>query len=47
MQQVRNIQEIETAISNNGEMVIGKNKRNNLIVMNMEEYRDNFRTFFF
>lgn len=41
MQQVTSLKEIETYISQNGEMVIGKNNRNNLIVMNMEEYRNN------
>jgi PHD/YefM family antitoxin component YafN of YafNO toxin-antitoxin module len=40
MQQVTSIQEIETAINQNGEMVIGKNNKNNVIVMSMEEYRD-------
>ena len=41
MQQVTSLKEIETYISQNGEMVIGKNNRNNLILMNMEEYRNN------
>lgn len=41
MQQVTSLKEIETYISQNGEMVIGKNNRNNLIVMNMEEYTNN------
>ena len=41
MQQVRNIKEIETALNENGEMVIGKNNKNNVIVMSMEEYKDN------
>lgn len=41
MQQVTSLKEIETYISKNGEIVIGKNNRNNLIVMNMEEYRNN------
>ena len=41
MQQVTSLKEIETYISQNGEMVIGKNNKNNLIVMNMEEYRNN------
>ena len=41
MQQVRNLQEIETMINQNGEMVIGKNSKNNVIVMSMEEYRNN------
>lgn len=41
MQQVTSLKEIETYINENGEIVIGKNNRNNLIVMNMEEYRNN------
>lgn len=44
MQQVTSIQEIETVINQNGEMVIGKNNKNNVIVMSMEEYdRKNIR----
>ena len=38
MQQVTNIQELETAIDQNGEMVISKNK-DKIIIMDMEEYR--------
>ncbi len=41
MQQVTSLQEIETVINQNGEMVIGKNSKNNVIVMSMEEYRNN------
>ena len=41
MQQVRSIKDIETALNENGEMVIGKNNKNNVIVMSMEEYRNN------
>ena len=41
MQQVTSLQEIETAINQNGEMVIGKNSKNNVIVMSMEEYKNN------
>ena len=41
MQQVRSIEDIETALNENGEMVIGKNNKNNVIVMSMEEYRNN------
>ena len=41
MQQVTSLKEIETYINQNGEMVIGKNNRNNVIVMSMEEYRNN------
>ena len=41
MQQVTSIQDIETIINQNGEMVIGKNNKNNVIVMSIEEYRNN------
>ena len=40
MQQVTSIKEIENAINENGEMVIGKNSKNNVFVMSMEEYRN-------
>lgn len=40
MQQVTSLQEIETVINQNGEMVIGKNNKNNVIIMSMEEYRN-------
>ena len=43
MQQVTSLQEIETVINQNGEMVIGKNSKNNVIIMSMEEYRNNVR----
>ncbi len=41
MQQVTSLQEIEMVINQNGEMVIGKNKENNVVIMSMEEYRNN------
>ena len=41
MQQVTSLQQLETFINQNGEMVIGKNKKNNVVVMSMEEYRNN------
>lgn len=41
MQQVTSLQQIETFINQNGEMVIGKNNKNNVVVMSMEEYRNN------
>lgn len=41
MQQVNSIREIEMAINKNGEMVIGKNNKNIVIVMSMEEYKNN------
>ncbi|MBQ9297657.1 MAG: type II toxin-antitoxin system Phd/YefM family antitoxin [Clostridia bacterium] len=39
MQRITNIQELETAINQNGELVVSKNSKNNVIVMSMEEYR--------
>ena len=39
MQQVTNIKELESAVNLNGEMVVSKNSRNNIIVMSMEEYK--------
>lgn len=41
MQQVTNIKEIETAINENGDMIISKNNKNNVIIMSMEEYKNN------
>ncbi len=41
MQQVTSLQQIETFINQNGEMVIGKNSKNAVVVMSMEEYRNN------
>ena len=41
MQQVTSLQQIETFINQNGEMIIGKNSKNNVVVMSMEEYRNN------
>lgn len=41
MQQIKNLHEIETIINQNGEMVISKNNKNNVVVMSMEEYKDN------
>lgn len=40
MQRVTNLQELEIAISQNGEMVVTKNNRNNVIVMSIEEYKN-------
>ena len=39
MQQLTNIQAIETALSQYGEIVISKNKKDKAMVMSMEEYR--------
>lgn len=41
MMQLTNIQEIETAINEYGEIVIIKNNKNDVIVMSMEEYKKN------
>ena len=41
IQQVTSLQQIEAFINQNGEMVIGKNSKNNVVVMSMEEYRNN------
>lgn len=41
MRQLTNIQEIETAINEYGEIVISKNNKNDVIVMSMEEYKKN------
>lgn len=39
MKQLTNMQEIETAVKEYGEIVICKNNKNNVIVMSMEEYK--------
>lgn len=39
MQQLTNIEEIESAVNQYGEIVISKNKKNNVVVMSMEEYK--------
>ena len=41
MQQVTNIKELETVVKQNGEMVVSKDSRNNIVVMSMEEYKKN------
>ncbi len=41
MQHVTNIKDLETAINLNGEMVVTKNSKNNVIIMSMEEYKKN------
>ena len=38
MQQLTNIKELEKAIDKNGEMLVSKNSKNNVIIMSMEEY---------
>ena len=42
MKQVTNLQEIETAIDENGEIVLSKNNKNNVIIMSIEEYYKNY-----
>ena len=39
MQQLTNIKELEKAIDKNGEMLVSKNSKNNVIIMSMEEYK--------
>ncbi len=39
MQQLTNIQAIETAVNQLGDLVISKNKKNKVVLMTMEEYR--------
>ena len=39
MQQLINIEEIETAVNQYGEIVVRKNNKNKVVVMSMEEYK--------
>lgn len=39
MQNITNIQELEKAISLNGEMIVTKNSKNNVILLSIEEYK--------
>lgn len=39
MQQLTNLQELEMAVNLNGEVVVIKNDKNNVILMSMEEYK--------
>ena len=39
MQQLKNLEEIESAVNQYGEIVVSKNSRNNVVVMSMEEYK--------
>lgn len=41
MQQVTSLKEIEAYINQNGEMIIGKNKKNKVVVMSLDEYKSN------
>lgn len=39
MQQLTNMEEIETAVNQYGEIVVSKNNKNKVVVMSMEEYK--------
>lgn len=39
MQRLTNLKNIETAVNQYGEVVVSKNKKNNVVVMSMEEYK--------
>lgn len=39
MQQLTNLQELEMAVNLNGEVVVTKNDKNNVILMSTEEYK--------
>ena len=39
MQRLTNLQEIETAVNQYGEIVVSKNNKNNVVLMSMEEYK--------
>lgn len=39
MQHVTNIQELEKAINVNGEMIVTKNSKNNVILLSIDEYK--------
>ena len=43
MQQLKNLEEIESAVNQYGEIVVSKNSRNNVVVMSMEEKKINGR----
>ena len=40
MQELTNLEEIETAVNQYGEIVLSKNNKNNVVVMSMEEYKE-------
>lgn len=40
MIQVNNMQDLKTVVTKNGEMVITMNKENEIVIMNMEEYKE-------
>lgn len=39
MQQLKNMEEIENAINEYGEVVVSKNQKNKIVIMSMEEYK--------
>lgn len=39
MKQLTNLKELEMAVNLNGEVVVTKNDKNNVILMSMEEYK--------
>ena len=39
MKKLTNLQELEMAVNLNGEVVVTKNNKNNVILMSMEEYK--------
>ena len=43
MLQVNNMQDLKTVVTKNGEMVITTNKENEIVIMNMEEYKEKLR----
>ena len=40
MLQVNNMQDLKTVVTKNGEMVVTTNKENEIVIMNMEEYKE-------
>ena len=40
MLQVNKMQDLKTVVTKNGEMVITTNKENEIVIMNMEEYKE-------
>lgn len=40
MQQLMNIQDIESVLDKYGELIVKKNSKNNVVVMSIEEYKN-------
>ena len=40
IKQVNNMQDLKTVVTQNGEMVITTNKENEIVIINMEEYKE-------